>query len=167
MDAVEHAVARPFPEIAVNRRPRREILRQLPPLAARAQNVAHRVHHLAHIGLARPAAPLRWRDQRFDESPFRVRQIARIPPFARRMLLARCLGPHGRPAVIRLKALNHRRFSRFKNFPVRLLVRIEAPGEAKAAGAPARNDRTLASAGGLNGILSGTIPGLDKMPGSD
>jgi len=97
MDAVEHTVARPFPEIAVNRRTRRKVLRQLPPLTACTQNIAHRIHHLAHVRSARPPAPFRWRDQSLDKLPFRVRHIARIALFARRMLLARCFGPHGRP----------------------------------------------------------------------
>ena len=101
MDAVKHTVAGPFPEIAVDRRTRRKILGQLPPLADRAQNVAHRVHNLAHIGLARPAAPPGWRKQRLDESPFGVRHIARITFLARCMLLARFLSPHGNPRVIR------------------------------------------------------------------
>jgi hypothetical protein len=37
MDAVEHAIARPLPEVIINRRTERKAFWQLPPLAAGAQ----------------------------------------------------------------------------------------------------------------------------------
>ena len=121
MDAVENAVARPFPEIGVNRRTRREILGQLPPLTACAQNIAHRVHDLSHVRLAWPAAPLRLGDHRLDQLPFRIRKIARIPVFARRMPGARLLGPHACPQCdsSHMKGITSDS-SELKNFQVRL-----------------------------------------------
>ena len=99
MNSVEHAVARPFPEIIVNRRPRREVLRQLTPLTPRAQYIAHRVHDFAHIGFALPAAAARTGDQRFDQPPFRIGQIAWVTLFTRRMLDTSLFCPHGNPLI--------------------------------------------------------------------
>ena len=52
MDPIEHAVARPFPEVIIDRGVRRKIFWQLPPLATRAIHIADRVEHLAHVRLA-------------------------------------------------------------------------------------------------------------------
>ena len=49
----------PAPEIAVCRRPGREIRRQLPPLAAGPEQVEDGVEHGAHIRRSRPAPGLR------------------------------------------------------------------------------------------------------------
>ena len=95
MDAVQDAVTRPFPEIVVDGRARRKVLRQLAPLAAGPQHVADRVHGLAHVGFALAPARARRRDHRLDELPFRIRQIARITSCPRLVQLARLFCPHG------------------------------------------------------------------------
>src|SRR3954464_852663 len=53
---------------------RTEVARQRAPLAARMLQVKTGVHHLAHIGSEGKVAP----EQGFDDTPFRVRQVARI-----------------------------------------------------------------------------------------
>src|SRR5215213_1638577 len=53
---------------------RTEVARQRSPLAARMLQVKTGIHHLAHIGSEGKVAP----EQRFNDIPFRVRQIARI-----------------------------------------------------------------------------------------
>ena len=55
-------------------------------------------HDIRLAPACRPAR--RRRDERLHEFPFPIGQIAWIAPFARRMLLARCLGPRSsRPAT--------------------------------------------------------------------
>src|SRR3954447_16253007 len=53
---------------------RTEVARQRSPLAARMLQVKTGIHHLAHIGSEGKVAP----EQGLDDTPFRVRQIARI-----------------------------------------------------------------------------------------
>src|SRR5688572_12577232 len=53
---------------------RTEVARQRSPLAARMLQVKTGVHHLAHIGSEGKVTP----EQGFDDTPFRVRQVARI-----------------------------------------------------------------------------------------
>ncbi len=66
----------------MNRLPRREIARQLPPLAACLHHIQHRVHHPAPFMLARSAAgvtPCTWFvQQRLQPHPLLVGQIARV-----------------------------------------------------------------------------------------
>src|SRR3954462_1482545 len=53
---------------------RTEVARQRSPLAARMLQVKTGIHHLAHIGSEGKVVP----EQRFDDVPFRIRQVARI-----------------------------------------------------------------------------------------
>jgi hypothetical protein len=53
---------------------RTEVARQRSPLAARMLQVKTGIHHLAHIGSEGKLAP----EERFDDIPFRVRQVTRI-----------------------------------------------------------------------------------------
>ena len=77
-----HAIERPIPvpqiEIAIHCRLRRQVFRYRAPLAARRQNTQESVDDLAYVDRALVAPSLgRWY-QRFGQSPFFVRQIARI-----------------------------------------------------------------------------------------
>ena len=99
MDVIEHAVAAPFPEVVVNCGVRRKILRQLPPLAAGAIDVADGVENLAHVGRAAASARTRRREHRLDDRPLLVAQIAWIASAARLVLLAVIVGPHGSPLI--------------------------------------------------------------------
>ena len=68
------------------------------------ERVAYRVHDVPHLGLAMPATRTLRRNHGRDDRPFRIRHIARISTFTRRMLNARFLGPHGSPqSLIRLQ----------------------------------------------------------------
>ena len=97
MNTIEHAVARPFPEIIIDRAMWRKILWQLPPLATRAIYIADRVEHLAHVRLAlAPARAGRW-DHRLDDSPLLVGHITRITSLLRLVLFALFVRPHGSP----------------------------------------------------------------------
>ena len=95
MDAIEHAVAAPFPEVVVDRGMRRKILRQLPPLAAGAIDVANGVEDLAHVSRAAASTRARWREHRLDDRPLLVADIARIATAARLVRFAMIVGPHG------------------------------------------------------------------------
>ena len=99
MHAIEHAVARPFPEITVDRRRRGKILGQQPPLAARAVQIANGVEDLADIGLAFSATGVRRRDHRLDDGPFGVVAVTWVSTGTRFMLAALPLGPHGIPLI--------------------------------------------------------------------
>ena len=48
------------------------------PLAARLQHVDDRVHYLAHVGAARSAAPLRGRNEGFQDRPLVIGQVVGV-----------------------------------------------------------------------------------------
>ena len=97
MDPIEHAIARPFPEVIIDRGVRGKIFWQLPPLATHAIYIADRVEHLAHVGLTlAPARAGRW-DHRLDDSPLLVGHITRITSLLRLVLFALFVRPHGSP----------------------------------------------------------------------
>ena len=64
--------------IEMHRAPGREVVRQLPPRAARAIEVEDCINHLTQIDGARAAALFGRRNQRFDQSPLTVRYVRRI-----------------------------------------------------------------------------------------
>lgn len=99
MNAIEYAVSAPFPEIIVDRGVRREILRQLPPLAAGAIDIANGVEDLAHVGLAVASARARRRDHRRDDRPLLIADVAGIATTARPVRLAIIFSPHGSPPI--------------------------------------------------------------------
>jgi len=99
MYSIEHTVACPLPEIAVDGRVRRKILGQQPPLTARATDIANGVENLANIGFALASATARQRYHRLDDAPFGVAAVTRVPAAARLMRLALLLGPHGSPLI--------------------------------------------------------------------
>src|SRR5277367_3345724 len=77
-NALPDAVALELAEDVVDRGTRRKCAaRQIPPGTAGAQKIEDRIHRPAHVGLARPPARLRRRDQRFKALPLRIGQIAR------------------------------------------------------------------------------------------
>src|ERR1700686_2308511 len=78
MNPLQRAVPTPQVEIVVDRAFRRQVLRQCAPLAPGRQGVEDAVQHLAHIDRALAPAALGGRDQRRDQGPFRIAQIARI-----------------------------------------------------------------------------------------
>src|SRR5919107_2177228 len=69
---------------------RTEVTRQRSPLAARIFQVKTGVHHLAHIGSEGKVTS----EQRFDDTPFRVRQVARIASPITLVFLAIFVCPH-------------------------------------------------------------------------
>jgi hypothetical protein len=89
------AVALKLAEDIIDRRTRRECsTREVAPWTTRAKYKEDRVHRRAHVGLPRPGARVRGRDQRFQKRPLGVSQIAgeafaRLP-IGRSMFL----GPH-------------------------------------------------------------------------
>src|SRR5215471_13543425 len=99
MNTIEHAVARPFPEIIINRGVRRKIFWQLPPLATRAIYIADCVEHLAHVCLALASTRAGRRDHRLDDSPLLVGHITRITSNSRLVHLALLVRPHGSPLL--------------------------------------------------------------------
>src|SRR5271167_4917496 len=82
VDPFQRAVICPQIEVVVDRASRRQVLRDRTPLTAGRENVHQAVHHLPHDHCALATASLARRDQRFDQPPFVVGQIARISQLA-------------------------------------------------------------------------------------
>src|SRR5450631_3722870 len=82
VDSFQRAVICPQIEVVVDRASRRQVFRDRAPLTAGRENVHETVHHLPHDHRALASASLARRDQRFDQSPFVVGQIARISQLA-------------------------------------------------------------------------------------
>jgi len=123
MNPIENAIARPFPEVIIDRAMWRKILWQLPPLATRAIEIANGVEYVAHVCVALTSARASRRDHRLDVSPLIVGHITRITFTPRLVRLAMFFRPHGSPRLPRIGChrQNHRRFLSFKNFLNRLL----------------------------------------------
>jgi hypothetical protein len=60
----------------------RDAERDRAPLAASREHIHKAVHYLAHVNSALPAAAPSRRDQRFDERPFRIREVTGIAQLA-------------------------------------------------------------------------------------
>src|ERR1035438_8024519 len=94
VDSLQCAVIGPQIEVAVDRAFRWQVLRDRAPLTASRENVHEAVHHLPHDHRPLATAGLaRW-DQRFDQSPFLVGQIARISQLAAVVTGAVLARPH-------------------------------------------------------------------------
>src|ERR1700676_1282027 len=78
VDRQPRPITRPRGEIPLNRRVGRKLFWKLPPLATRRSNVEQRIHQIAHIRLARASNQIRNRNERLDQRPLRVRQVACI-----------------------------------------------------------------------------------------
>src|SRR5205085_12077557 len=82
MNAIQSAVPTPQVEIVEQRATRRQILRNRPPLASRAQNIHDPVHHLTNVNPTLVPSPFdRW-NHRLHMRPLIVSQIAGIPQSA-------------------------------------------------------------------------------------
>src|SRR4029077_872119 len=98
MQLLQRAVISPKIEIARDRAFRGQIFRDRAPLTASRENVHEAVYHLPHDHRALTTTSLARRDQRFDQSPFVVGQIARIPQLAAVVTGAVFPRPHGDPS---------------------------------------------------------------------
>ena len=107
VDPFQCAVIGPQIEVVVDRAFRRQVFRDRAPLTAGRENVHEAVHHLPHDHRALATARLARRDQRFDQSPFVVGQIARISQLAAVVTGAVLLVHIGDPPRIRPPLLNH------------------------------------------------------------
>ena len=102
MQPVQRVVICPAQEVAVDRAARRQILWQRSPLAARAENVHEPVEDRADVDRALVAAAFgRW-NERLDQRPLLVRQIARVALLATVISTAVLRRPH--PGLLRISA---------------------------------------------------------------
>src|SRR6266403_2247970 len=99
VDSLQCAVIGPQIEVIVDRAFRWQILRDRAPLTASRENVHEAVHHLPHDHRPLATAGLARRDQRFDQSPFLVGQIARISQLAAVVTGAVLARPHQWPLL--------------------------------------------------------------------
>ncbi len=97
VDAIERTVPAPQIEIIVERRTRRLVLGNRPPLAASAQDVHQAVDDLAHVHRPLVAAALGRRNVRLHQRPFLVRKVAGIAQLAPVVPTAIFIRPHPRP----------------------------------------------------------------------
>ena len=94
VDSFQRAVIRPQIEVVVDRAFRRQVFRDRAPLTAGRENVHQAVHHFPHDHRTLATASLARRDQRFDQPPFVVSQIARISQLAAVITGAVLARPH-------------------------------------------------------------------------
>ncbi len=94
VDGHEQAGVTPSREPTVDRRPGRKVGRHQPPRDAAAQDVEDGVEDLALGPGARSAAPAGRRQQRRDQGPFGVGQIARVAQAGSAIPLTGGRGPH-------------------------------------------------------------------------
>ena len=80
VDARPRSIVAPAIEIVLHRRERRELLGQHPPPTTALGDVEDCIHHMAHRGFPRAAAPMRRRQVRRDHRPFLIRRVACITP---------------------------------------------------------------------------------------
>src|ERR1700688_3913463 len=99
VDSFQCAVICPQIEVVVDRAFRWQVFRDRAPLTAGRENVHEAVDHLPHDHRALATASLAWRDQRFDQSPFAVAQIARISQLAAVVTGAVLARPHRCPLL--------------------------------------------------------------------
>src|SRR5580658_8114855 len=97
MNAIQHAIALPPNEVVMDRAARWKILRQVAPLAAGAQDVHDAVHYRTHVLLALASARLRRRNERFDQRPLVIRQVARIAQMITIVFGSVLVRPHRQP----------------------------------------------------------------------
>src|SRR5262249_40886081 len=106
-------------EIAVDRAARRQVFRNVAPLASGAQHIHHAVNYLAHVDSALAATSFGRRDQRLDQQPFGVGEIAGITQPVAVIAMAGLDRPPRAPGGS-VPTPNHGRSSRFKRsrFPL-------------------------------------------------
>src|SRR3989442_15067980 len=78
MDVFPCPIVAPRTEVGPDRRPRWKVMRQGTPLTPGAVPIKDRIEYVAHIGAARTPAGLGGRDQRLQDGPFLLGQIAGI-----------------------------------------------------------------------------------------
>jgi len=100
MDVLQRSVPVPAAEIAVDRAARRQVLRDVAPLTAGAQHIHHAVDHLAHVDSSLAATSFGRRDQRLDQRPFGVGEIAGIAQPVAVVAMAVLDRPHRRTSRI-------------------------------------------------------------------
>ena len=96
VNSLKRSVPTPKIEVIVERRARRQVLRDGAPLAAGAEDVHEAVDDLAHLDMTSIAAALSRRNQRLDMRPFGVGQIARVAEPAASAASAVFVAPHYR-----------------------------------------------------------------------
>ena len=78
MDAVPGALLRPPPEVFGHRLPGGQIVRQQAPRTAAAQHIQNALQHLPHVHGAGSAAGFGGRQQRGQEGPLFVGEVAGV-----------------------------------------------------------------------------------------
>ena len=79
MNALPSAIVAKRSEVAPDGRPGRKVMRQGTPLAPRAVHIEDGIDHFAHVDASRTPACLGRRDQRLQDSPLPVGEIAGVP----------------------------------------------------------------------------------------
>jgi hypothetical protein len=78
VDRLQQPAVAPIVEVALDRRRRRKVVREKPPLTACRGHVEDGVQNVPQIGVSRSANPPRRRQERLNETPFSVGQVACI-----------------------------------------------------------------------------------------
>jgi hypothetical protein len=105
MDTIERAVIVPAAEVIVHRAARREVFRQRGPLAPRAQNIHHPVDDFPLVNGSLVAAPLGGWNERPDERPLLIRQVAGVAQLAAIIPATVLCRPHPKAPANRTAAI--------------------------------------------------------------
>src|SRR5439155_19478214 len=122
---------------------RRQILRNRPPLASRAQDVHDPIHHLAHIDVA-PVAPTLGRpDKGADKRPFVVGQVAGISQVATVVSPTVLRRPHRSPSSNQATSLESHMTQSIQFVLGQTLSQLESPRSWVWTRYPGAYSRTL------------------------
>ena len=97
VNTFQRSIVVPKIEVAINSAAGRQILRDRPPLASGTQNVHQPIDDIAHVTCPFATARSGWRDQRTNQSPFFIRQIARVAQLAPVVTTPILIRPHRSP----------------------------------------------------------------------
>lgn len=137
MNALQRPVVVPQVEIAVHRALRRQVFRDGPPLATRAQDIQQAVHDLADVHRTLVAAALRRWNLGLNQRPLGIGQVARISKLAP-IIASTVLGrPHPSPQA-GSPPFNHNKLIRFNMFMDRHLALLSAQTSRSPQRVPAR-----------------------------
>src|SRR5450631_3547475 len=110
----------------MKRAARRQVFRDVPPLAARAQYVHETVDDRTHVHPPLAPAALGRRNKRLNHCPLIVAQVARVSQIVAVVLRAVLVGPHRQPLPSRLPTVEPSARGDFRLALVSLLQRIRS-----------------------------------------
>jgi hypothetical protein len=113
MDFLQRSVVVPALEVVMHGATRGQVLRNIAPTAAGAQDIHNAVEHFSDIDFPASASSFGRRDQRFDLSPLGIGQVAGVTQLVPVVPGTVLSSPHRAPRES-MPEVNHRQFNAFK-----------------------------------------------------